>query len=653
MTPIKHPHRDALLVQHLRTLFGETDPAVLAFLRSHVEWVEVAAGEVLMEQGAPGDSAYLSISGRLRVYVKDGREPDAEPRFVRELGRGEIMGEMSLYTGEPRSATVVAVRDSVLVRLDKQHFEALLAAHPQVSIAFTRTMIRRLQTQHERRPVDAPVTIGVLSITADAAQAHFVRGLAAQLGRFGRTCVVDAAAMDATLGDDGAAQRDDAATEQRVSLVLDGIEAQHDFVLLVADAEPNEWTRRCIRNADELLLLADASKEPVLHPIEQRCLMGRPARSEAAEILVLLHPADLPCPRGTKKWLARRPVTGHLHVRPQLERDLARVARILSRNAVGLVLAGGGARGFAHLGVWQALDEAGIEVDFVGGTSIGAVMGMLVASDAPPERAIDIARRAFATNPTGDYNLLPLVSLIRGRRVRNAIRRSLGELVGGDIDVEDLWKGYFCITTNYSQAREQRVAHGDLTHALMATIAIPGALPPVIHDGDLLCDGGTFNNFPVDAMREWRGVGKVIGVDLGAQKPRKLGFDEIPGGWALLVDRLRPRHKRRYRLPTLMTYLSNVTIIYSISRQQDARRLVDLYFNPPLYKVGLLQWSRFDQIVRQGYQHAIEVLGRTDPRRPFEPAAAAGPATAPASGDPLPAGGLLHAPDTIGRMSAP
>src|SRR5690606_2392306 len=143
----------------------------------------------------------------------------------------------------------------------------------------------------------------------------------------------------------------------------------------------------------------------------------------------------------------------------------------------------------------------------------------------------------------------------------------------------------FCITTNYSQAREQRVAHGDLTHALMATIAIPGALPPVIHDGDLLSDGGTFNNFPVDAMREWRGVGKVIGVDLGAQKPRKLGFDEIPGGWALLVDRLRPRHKRRYRLPTLMTYLSNVTIIYSISRQQDARRLVDLYFNPPLYKV--------------------------------------------------------------------
>jgi NTE family protein len=607
VTALSHPHRDALLAQHLQALFGEVSAEALQFLRAHLQWVEVAAGEVLMEQGDPGDSAWLSISGRLRVYVREGA---AEPRFVRELGRGEVMGEMSLYTGEPRSATVVAVRDSVLVRLDKPHFEALLAGNPQMSIAFTRRMIRRLQTQHERRQVDAPVTIAVLPITDGVAPSAFARDLAAQLARHGRACVVDAGTMDEALDDAGIASRDDAAAEQRIALVLDNLEAQHDFVLLVAGADTGAWTKRCIRNGDELLLLADAAQPPALHPIEQACLIGRSARSEAAEILVLLHPPDLPCPRGTRRWLDRRPITGHVHVRPQLERDLARLARILARKAVGLVLAGGGARGFAHLGVWQALAERGIEIDCVGGTSIGAVMGTLIAADVPAERATGIARAAFAANPTGDYNVLPLMSLIKGRRVRAAIHGALADLVGGPIEIEDLWKGYFCIATNYSRAREQRVQRGDLAQALLASISIPGALPPVVQDGDLLCDGGTFNNFPVDAMREWRGIGQVIGSDLGAHNHRKLDFTEMPGSWALLADRLRPRHRRRYRLPSLASYLMNVTIIYSISRQNEVRRLVDVYFNPPLYKVGLLQWSRFDQIVRQGYQHAVEVLGR-------------------------------------------
>lgn len=133
---------------------------------------------------------------------------------------------------------------------------------------------------------------------------------------------------------------------------------------------------------------------------------------------------------------------------------------------------------------------------------------------------------------------------------------------------------------------------------------------PVVRDGEILCDGGTFNNFPVDVMREMRGVGRVIGVDLGVRNPRRLEFDDVPGSWALLLDKLRPRRKRRYRLPSLVSYLLNITILYSISRQDEARRLTDLYFNPPLYKVGLLQWERFDAIVRQGEEHAGEVLDK-------------------------------------------
>jgi len=156
-------HHDAQLTQYLRDYLGELEPAALTLLRERLTWVEVAGGQTLMQQGAPGDSIYLSISGRLRAYVDD---EDGVPRMVREMGRGQVIGEMSMYTDEPRTATVVAIRDSVLVRLAKAHFAELLASSTQVSMALTRQIIRRLQTQHLRNPVPLPVTIALLPVSA-------------------------------------------------------------------------------------------------------------------------------------------------------------------------------------------------------------------------------------------------------------------------------------------------------------------------------------------------------------------------------------------------------------------------------------------------------------------------------------------------------
>jgi NTE family protein len=311
-----------------------------------------------------------------------------------------------------------------------------------------------------------------------------------------------------------------------------------------------------------------------------------------------------------RRWLQRRPVAAHINLRPTLDSDMARLARILSRQAVGLVLAGGGARGFAHLGVWKALRERGVDIDVVGGTSMGAVMAAVIAIDGDVDHSIAVARQRFRVNPTGDYNWLPIMSLIKGVRARRIVRQSLEQLTGGTPDIVDLWKGYFCIASNYSKGQEMCLTEGDLGQSLLASFAIPGALPPVVREGDLLCDGGTFNNFPANVMRQMRGVGQVIGVDLGARNPRPLDFEEVPGSWTLLRDRLRGRTGRRFRLPSLVSYLLNVTILYSVSRQDESRRLCDVFFSPPLARVGLLQWNRFDSIVRQGYEHALEVLNR-------------------------------------------
>ena len=599
------------LAKHLETVFGAIGERMLNAIFEHVTWVELAAGEVLLQQGDPGDAAYLSLSGRLRVYVRDGEQD----RMVRELGRGEILGEMSLFTGEPRTATVVAVRKSLLARIDQARFEALMARHPRASMTLTRKIIHRLQTQQQVRPLPPPVMICLMPVTDGVDAADFAQRLQRSLQQLGqRVCIAT---------DDDIIERTQSTFEQSsdsaITAMLDSVEAEHDCVLMVADPAHLRWSQLCTQHADEVLLLADADRTPQIHPLEQACLIDLPQRSVASETLLLLHPVERRSPLGMRRWLARRHVTAHMNLRPDLESDMARLARILSRQAVGLVLAGGGARGFAHLGVWKALHERGIEVDVVGGTSIGAVMAAVIACGADVDETIHIARDGFQNNPTGDYNWLPMISLIKGHRARRAVRQALSRLTGGTPDIVDLWKGFFCIASNYSRGSEMCLTEGDLGQSMMASFAIPGALPPVIRDGELLCDGGTFNNFPANVMRQMRGVGQVIGVDLSARQPKPLNFTEVPGSMTLLWDRWKGRRRRRFRLPSLVSYLLNVSILYSVSRLDASRQQCDLFFSPPLSGVGLLQWNRFDKIVAQGYEHAVEVLDRrakTDPPTP-------------------------------------
>jgi len=538
--PERPSYLDALLRQHLHHLLGDTDAEATTLLLQQLQWPTLPGGATLMTQGDAGDAMYLLVSGRLRALITDA---EGKTRAVRDVTRGQVVGEMSLHTNAPRSATMVAVRDSVRVRLGKPEFQRVLGLSATLSVLLTRTIIERLQTESRAAASERPVAMALLPVTAGVDTPGFARRLVAAMGAYGRIALVDAAALDTAAGMPGLAQAamDDVAAGQRIGATLDGIEALHDHVLLVGDDTAGAWSQRCRRHSDELLLLADADQPPQVHANER----PRPAADAApwcpAEVLVLLHPEKRQCPRRTRDWLARRPVADHVHIRPALDRDMARLARLQTRHAVGLVFAGGGARGLAHLGVWQALTEQGVDVDVVGGTSIGAIMAALVAADQAPAQVLPIARRAFLRKPTSDFNFLPLMSLIKGMRVRSLVRDATQELLGAEADLEDLWKGCFAIASSYSNACEKLLRDGPLQQTLLASAAIPGALPPVIRDGELLCDGGTFNNFPVDVMRGWRGVGSVIGVDLGVRNLRRLQSDEVPGTWALLRDRLRPR----------------------------------------------------------------------------------------------------------------
>lgn len=620
---VPHVHRE-MLMDGLRSVFGEFDDSMLQRVMPILEWVHVGGGEVLLEQGSRDESLYFVISGRLRAVATAA---DGTRSVLGEVARGETVGEMAFFTSEPRTATVVAVRESVLVRFSREAFREVLLHYPLVSLNMTRQVIERLKRATAQAPVARPVAIGITAITPGVRAGEFARRLQSELAAYGASIVVDSAWVDERMGEPGAASAGtaDGSLSRGLAHLLERVEAEHQFVLFVADDAhaATGWTRRCLRHCDEIILVADADAPEDLHAIERECLPHPGTeRGEIRQTLVLLHDDARVMPRGTARWFAGRAVARHLHLRRGLRRDWQRAARILSGHAVGLVLSGGGARGFAHLGVLRALEEQQVEFDLVGGTSIGAVMGALAAMDLPAEEMVRRARHAFRANPTRDFNPVPMLSLIRGGRLKRVIDQAVADSCGEGAGIEDLWKTYFCVSSNYSAAQESVRTQGPLAKSIRASVSIPGALPPVLLEGELHIDGGTFNNFPADVMRR-QGAARIVGVNLLRDRNVRYTLDEVPGAFALLRDKLLGR---RHRLPSITSLLLNASMMNSYARQKEVQALVDLYFAPEVHRYGMLEWGAFDKVVQAGYTHAQGVLGQSgaDALAPYSRPAALG-----------------------------
>ncbi len=590
-------HQRGLLIAILEGMLGSESELVVDVLLPKLSWRHLLAGDILFRQGDSGDELYLVVSGRLRATVAG---PGGEAATVGEIMRGESVGEMALLTGEARSASIVAIRDSLLACLSRAAYEDIVRLHPHLAMSLTRLIIERLKIAiSPRTNVARPVNICLLAISDGIDAVTLGHALARKLSYGNRVLVV---ARDMAEGDRGLS----AEQYQQLTRWLDEVESNHEFLIFVAEPRPSDWTRRCLRAADQVVLLANADRPVAPHPVEA-CLEPAADGAAARRTLVLLHEENERMPKGTREWLARHPVEAHLHIRPTLDRDIARLARTLSGTAIGLVLSGGGARGFAHLGVLKALDEFGAQVDEIGGASIGAVMGAYCAFDMPVADMIDQARRAFARGPTGDYNLIPMLSLIGGRRLKRVIDDAVVAATGRDGDIEDTWKSLFCVVSNYTRAAEVSATRGNLAKWLRTSVSIPGVLPLVPHDGELLGDGGSFNNFPTDIMVRG-GTGYVIGSDLMQKGFQVLDIEEMPDNWRLVMDRLRPRRMRHYHVPGMTATLVSAIMLVSQARQREARQQADLCFTAALEGIGMLDWGKFDTIVELGYRHACKVL---------------------------------------------
>jgi predicted acylesterase/phospholipase RssA/CRP-like cAMP-binding protein len=579
--------------------FGPSGPAEVQALLAEFRPVELPGGAWLFRQGDPADALFLVARGRLQVWGE--AEPDAAPRLLAELGGGESIGEVGLLTGGTRTAGVRAIRDSVLLRLDRDAFLRLAAGHPALVLSVTTQVAERLR---DRTAAGSTVARGLENLAVmPLGRAPAVDLLAARLAA--ALEVHDSALhLDARWGG-----------TRGESALAEGLyeeEARHRFVVLEAEPRRSAWSEFCRRHADVLIFVGDAAQTPSAGPWASR---EREEPAGVRRILVLVHPGDEIS--GTARWLAALPADQVHHVRAgSAARDLARLARVLAGEALGLVLGGGAARGFAHVGVFRALEEAGLCVDWVGGSSIGAVFAATVAHDWTPERIGVLARRAFVEEkPLGDFTL-PLVSLLRGRRLRRLVLQHFGG------DIEDLPIPYFCVSSHLDRGELLVHERGPLWRAIRASVALPGVLPPAVVDGSLAIDGGILNNLPVDVMRE-RPVGRVIGVDLSSPRERRVDYDEVPGPFQILRSRLLP-FGRRPRAPNILSLMMKSSLVASAAHSRAMHRRADLVLTPPVGSFGLLDVRAFDRIVAVGYEHARERLAAWKPPARAPSAARAG-----------------------------
>jgi NTE family protein len=543
----------------------------LAALDAELKWMFIPGGQVLFRENEVADSLYVVLTGCLGVIVRDNNGRDM---LIARIAAGETVGEMGLLDGGARSATVEALRDTELLKLDKASYEDLLVHHPKSMRALISLLVRRLRNTTRSATTMMPVrTVAVVPLGLEVDHRKIAQDLHNKLVSDGERAMM----LDSTSGG-------------RSTAWFNAAEAINDLILYCAEPTNQQWTSFCLRQADRVLLVASSTTSVAIPPwlADQIQPLRRPAD------LVLLHDNRLNGQRALEHWRSLLSIDLICHVRTANANDIARLARFLRGKAVTLVLSAGGARGFAHLGVVRALREAHVPIDLIGGCSMGSIVGAAVALEWDDAEIKERLRNSFVNkNPVNDYTL-PFLSLIKGRKVARLLEQNFGGL-----RIEELWRPFFCVSTNLTTGTLAVHRDGALVDALHASISIPGLLPPVIMGGDVHVDGGVMNWLPVDVPGAKRGT--IIAVDV-ASDPALVSFEECNRvqAWRFLG--------RRRKFPPIVAVLLRAATVSGDSLTKMAHAHADILFKPPLESVDLLDWQACDQAIETGYRHAVEKL---------------------------------------------
>ena len=555
-------------------------PELLAEMDQETDWLTVPAGWPLLHAGEPPEGVWFLVSGSMAAFRPRDQGRHQLLGYIRP---GEPIGEMALIADEPHTSSVFAMRDSELLRLPPAAFDRLMQAQPEVMQHVARLMLKRARVNEKTSPRAEPKIYALIATSATIDVKLRARTLQAALKRLGARAVIITEEDEAALSGEG-----------MNSAWFDALEQKHDAVFLVSPIADTAWFRTCLRQADRLWFFARADARPSLPLLPPED--PSPARQFRLIDVVLLHHGMDRKAATTNEWRAACDATRVFHWRGLEDDDGARLARIIARRSVGLVLSGGGARAYSHIGVVRAMREARLPIDVVGGTSMGAIIAACVAMGWSDDEIEARIRKAFVeSNPLGDY-ILPVVSLVRGRRVEDRLQENFGETL-----IEDLEIPFFAVSTNLV-AGEPRVHRGGLLRAaLRASISLPGILPPVVEgDHALLVDGAVLKNFPVDVLKNLH-RGPIIGVDVA----RRDGIDaedfrDPPGffGWVAA-------HGFQAAPPLASLLMRAATLAVD---PWQGRAGADLLITPTMPDIDMRDWKRFDEAVSAGYEAAVAAL---------------------------------------------
>jgi NTE family protein len=491
---------------------------------------DLMRGQMLVAQGDPSDALFMVLHGALSIRRAGELEPLAE------LRAGELVGEIGFFGNIPRTADVIAIRDTSVLVLTRAAYQDLASDAPAIVEALLAALARRFARETARlTPLHASPkarTVALIDGGCEPSPAAFDRRMREALAATDAE-IVDPARLNAMFPGR-------ALDAPEVADWLNKLEQTAPLVVYLGSREASPWARKAIRQADMVVFACrgDAPSAP-LTEVETFACSVHPA---SARRLVRIHDRRSSQVSGTAAWLARLPSFMHHHVALEDQVDIDSLIRFLSGRAIGFVAAGGGSFGTAHVGIYKAFRERGVQFDIFVGTSVGSAMAAGFAKNLEAEdlergtHEIFVRSRSFRRPTWPRYALLD----------HKVFDRALAGQYGRDCRIEDCWRPFAAVATNLSTHNLELIRSGLLWHAVRASSAIPGLLPPFYRpDGTMLVDGCLIDNVPLAPMQQLKsGPNLVVHFGEPANETFDVDYAALPGRLELIAAMLMPFRKK-------------------------------------------------------------------------------------------------------------
>ena len=587
----------AEIIKNSRIFSSLDDKAREAILPEFSE-CEVLHGEIIFSQGDPSTSIFLLVSGKLAAEITTAT---GETKIIGHIEPGECVGELGALSNEPRSLTIRALSNSTLLKLSADVFISLCHKHSSVMFETVRPMMSRsrsiiqiLSSDKTNKhiilvPADENVSLENISEKIINLTSHFLQF---QVISEYQPELCDPNDTHETLS-------------AKIQTILKNKKATR--ILFILKSHNSLFAKIAFKNPALIYVAAFAPATPHINHYVLDKLKSLRLHLHSDPFLVLLHPAGTIAPSNTAAWLRLTDFTLHHHVRLDVITDLQRLLRFMRGKAVGLVLSGGGTRGWAHVGAIKALHEVKIPIDMIGGTSVGALVGACYSIGESYENTKEQFTKLIeaSTSSITWRNLTwPIISLFNSKNFTEALKDVFDER-----RIEDMWLPYFCISCNLATNNEEIHPTGLTWEKTRASASIPGLVPPMLLNGELHVDGGLLNNLPVDIMRHYIGTkAKVVAIELNTYSPDPGKYDYPP--ILTLKEAIYARFKigtNSYKFPSFVDTFMRGLFVGSLSKARQNALTANIFVSLNLNKFKMLysDTKQAESLIEIGYQETL------------------------------------------------